>query len=72
MKQPIRDLFLQFRFVAKGALQGAISTNTKVHPNFAKDCPLTLVKGRLALGSPGCSVGSLIVTMPKMAEYTDK
>ena len=31
MKPPIRDLFLQFRFVAKGALQGAILTNTKVH-----------------------------------------
>ena len=24
-------------------------------PLFAKDCLLTLVKGRLALGSPGCS-----------------
>ena len=24
---------------------------------FAKDCLLTLVKSRLALGSPGCSVG---------------
>ena len=23
--------------------------------NIAKDCLLTLVKGRLALGSPGCS-----------------
>ena len=34
MKQPIRDLFLQFRFVAKGDLQEAISTNTKVHLNF--------------------------------------
>ena len=39
--------------------------------NFAKDCLLTLVKSRLALGSPGCSVGWLFVTMPKMAEYTE-
>ena len=27
--------------------------------NFAKDCLLTLVKSRLALGSPGCLVGCL-------------
>ena len=40
--------------------------------DFAKDCLLTLVKSRLALGSPGCSVGWLFVTMPKMAEYTEK
>ena len=40
MKQPIRDLFLQFRFVAKGALQGAILTNTKVHLNFLKEVAL--------------------------------
>ena len=24
--------------------------------DIAKDCPLTMVKGRFALGSPGCSV----------------
>ena len=36
---------------------------------FAKDCLLTLVKSRLALGSPGCR---LFVTMPKMAQYTEK
>ena len=29
--------------------------------NFAKDCLLTLVKSRLALGSPGCSVVWLFV-----------
>ena len=34
----------------------------------AKDCLLTLVKSRLALGS----LGWLFVTKPKMAEYTDK
>ena len=36
---------------------------------IAKDCLLTLVRSRLALGSPGCR---LFVTMPKMAEYTEK
>ena len=36
---------------------------------FAKDCLLTLVKSRLALGSPGCRS---FVTMPKMAQYTGK
>ena len=36
--------------------------------DIAKDCFLTLVKKRLALGSPGC----LLVTMPKMAQYTGK
>ena len=35
---------------------------------FAKDCLLTLVKRRLALGSPGWS----FVTMPKMAQDTGK
>ena len=35
---------------------------------FAKDCPLTLVKSRLAVGSPGWS----FATMPKMAQYTGK
>ena len=40
MKPPIRDLFLQFRFVAKGALEGAIITKTKVHLNFLKDVVL--------------------------------
>ena len=40
MKPPIRDLFLQFRFVAKGAFQGAFLTNTKVHLNFLKDVVL--------------------------------
>ena len=38
---------------------------------FAKDCRLTLVKSRLALGSPGCSGVRSFVTMPKMAEYTE-
>ena len=38
---------------------------------IAKDCLLTLVKRRLALGSPGCLFGWLFVTMPKMAEYTE-
>ena len=38
---------------------------------IAKDCFLTLVKSRLALGSPGCrSFVRSFVTMPKMAEYT--
>ena len=37
---------------------------------IAKDCLLILVKSRLALGSPGCSVGWLFVTMPKTAQYT--
>ena len=36
--------------------------------DIAKDCLLTLVKNRLALGSPGC----LFVTMPKMGQYTGK
>ena len=40
--------------------------------NFAKDCLLTLVKSRLALGSPGWLLGCLVVTMPKMAQYTEK
>ena len=40
--------------------------NNRSH--FAKDCLLTLVKSRLALGS----LGWLFVTKPKMAEYTDK
>ena len=40
--------------------------------DFAKDCLLTLVKSRLALGSPGWLVVRLVVTKPKMAEYTDK
>ena len=40
--------------------------------NIAKDCLLTLVKSRLALGSPGCLFVRSFVTMPKMAEYTDK
>ena len=39
---------------------------------FAKDCLLTLVKSRLALGSPGCLFGRSFVTMPKMAQYTEK
>ena len=36
-----------------------------LHCDVAKDCLLTLVKSRLALGSPGCR---LFVTMPKMAQ----
>ena len=40
--------------------------------NFAKDCLLTLVKSRLALGSPGWLLGCLVVTMLKMGEYTEK
>ena len=44
---------------------------SKVHKNVAKDCLLTLVKSRLALGSPGCLCGCSFVTMPKMAEYTE-
>ena len=43
----------------------------KLTKEIAKDCLLTLVKSRLALGSPGCLVGWLFVTMPKMAEYTE-
>ena len=39
---------------------------------IAKDRLLTLVKSRLALGSPGWLFGCSFVTMPKMAEYTDK
>ena len=39
---------------------------------FAKDCLLTLVRSSLALGSPGCLIVRLFVTMPKMTEYTDK
>ena len=39
---------------------------------FAKDYLLTLLKSRLALGSPGCLVVRLFVTMPKMAQYTEK
>ena len=35
---------------------------------IAKDCLLTLVKSRLALGSPGCLFVCLFVTMPKMAQ----
>ena len=35
---------------------------------FAKDCPLTLVKSRLALGSSGW----WFATMPKKAQYTVK
>ena len=37
---------------------------------FAKDCRLTLVKSRLALGSTGCSFVRSFVTMLKMAQYT--
>ena len=39
---------------------------------IVKDCLLTMVKSRLALGSPGCSFGRSFVTMPKMAQYTGK
>ena len=39
---------------------------------FAKDCLLTLVKSRLALGSPGWLFVRSFVTMPKMAQYTEK
>ena len=46
-----------------------LQINYKSLHSIAKDCLLTLVKSRLALGSPGCR---LFVTMPKMAEYTDK
>ena len=40
--------------------------------SFAKDCLLILVRSRLALGSPGWLLGCLVVTMPKMGEYTEK
>ena len=39
--------------------------------NIAKDCLLTLVKSRLALGSPGCLFVRSFVTMPKMAQYKE-
>ena len=35
--------------------------NTNIHRCIAKDCLLTLVKSRLALGSPGCLVGCSFV-----------
>ena len=57
------------------ALPTCASAESKGHlcpRDIAKDCLLTLVKSRLALGSPGCSVGCLVVTMPKMGEYTEK
>ena len=40
--------------------------------SFAKDCLLTLVKSRLALGSPSCSFVCSFVTMLKIAQYTGK
>ena len=43
-----------------------LQINYKSLHSIAKDCLLTLVKSRLALGSPGW----LVVTMPKMGEYT--
>ena len=45
---------------------------TRRNDEIAKDCLLTLVKSRLALGSPGCLFGRSFVTMLKMAEYTEK
>ena len=50
----------------------ALRTRSDAKFGIAKDCLLTLVKSRLALGSPGHLVGWLFVTMPRMAEYTDK
>ena len=51
-------------------MTGPDNHETKVGAReIAKDCLLTLVRSRLALGSPGCR---LFVTMPKMAEYTEK
>ena len=49
----------------KGTTDPGIKTE-----DIAKDCLLTLVKSRLALGSPGCSFVRSFVTMPKMAQYT--
>ena len=46
--------------------------NRPVLQIIAKDCLLTLVNSRLALGSPGWLVGWLFFTMPKMGEYTEK
>ena len=48
----------------------ALTALTNLH--IAKDCLLTLVKSRLALGSPGCLFVCLFVTMLKMAQYTGK
>ena len=42
------------------------------YSQVAKDCLLTLVKSRLALGSPDCLFVRLVVTMPKMAQYREK
>ena len=39
---------------------------------IAKDCLVTLVKSRLAIGSPSCLFVRSFVTMPKMAQYTGK
>ena len=64
MKPPKRDLFLQFRFVAKGALQEAISTNTKIHLNFLLEVALwrniCLVSSSFSLLGP-VRVNSLVL-----------
>ena len=41
--------------------QKVFNVFSKWNALIAKDCLLTLVKGRLALGSPGCSVIRLFV-----------
>ena len=52
-----------------GGRKGLLPTKRKI---VAKDCLLTLVKSRLALGSPSCLVVRLVVTVPKMAKCTVK
>ena len=54
------------------AISSSSTSSVSIFGIFAKDCLLTLVKSSLALGSPGCLIVRLFVTMPKMTEYTDK
>ena len=51
---------------------GSQPKNICTFPQLQKTAYLTLVKSRLALGSPGCSFVCLFVTMLKMAQYTGK
>ena len=53
----------RLRNIAKGN-----SVHWPSYPELIQKTAFSLVKSRLAIGSPGCR---LVVTMPKMAKYTD-
>ena len=58
-------IFLQGRLLCLG------EPDEQVDATIEKTA-FSLVKSRLALGSPGCLLVCLGVTMPKMTEYTEK